>query len=75
MGLFSALFSSDPRKEIEECKKRILNFQKNIEIIKKNTANKTQTHYHKSAAEQIKTKTYQIKKERENIASLKKSIK
>lgn len=72
MRLFSALFSSDPSKEIEECKKRILNFQDRIAIIKKNTKNKTQAHYHKSAAEQIKTLKYQILKEKENIVKLKK---
>lgn len=71
MGLFS-LFSSDSKSEIENCKKRIENFKEQIEVIKKNNANKTQAHYKKSAKENIDTLKYQIKKEKEKIARLKK---
>jgi hypothetical protein len=70
MGLFS-IFSSNSKNEIEECKKRIVNFQSQIETIKKNNANKTEAHYKKSASEKIKTIKYQITKEREKIKKLK----
>ena len=49
MGIFSLLFGSDPKKEIEECKKRIKNFESIIETIKKNNKNKTQAHYNKKS--------------------------
>lgn len=35
MGILSFLFSTDPKAEIEACKKLILNFENNIKIIKK----------------------------------------
>jgi len=75
MGLFSLLFGSDPKKEIEECKRRIKNFESNIETIKKNVKGKKQAHYPESARKNIETKKYQIKKEKEKIESLKKRIK
>ncbi|MEZ7498939.1 hypothetical protein QO200_09315 [Flavobacterium sp. Arc3] len=72
MGILSFLFSNDPKAEIEACKKRILNFKKNIEIIKKNNINKAQAHYKISAKKNINTLQYQIEKEREKIKALKK---
>lgn len=75
MGLFSLLFGSDPKKEIEECKRRIENFESSIETIKKNVKGKKQAHYHESARKNIETKKYQIKKEKEKIASLRKKLK
>ena len=75
MGLFSFLFSSspsNPKAEIAELQKRIENFKKNIERIKRNNANKTQTHYKESAKKNIATLKYQIEKEKEKIRQLKK---
>lgn len=75
MGIFSLLFGSDPKKEIEECKKRIKNFESIIETIKKNNKNKTQAHYKESAKKNIETQKYLIKKEKEKIESLRKKLK
>jgi len=75
MGIFSSLISllSTPNdKKIEQHKKTIENCQRNIEIIRKNTANKKQQHYHETARKNIATLEYRIKKEKEKIASLKK---
>lgn len=73
MGLFSFLFSSspsNPKAEIAERQKRIENFKKNIEIIKRNNAHKTQAHYKESAKKNIATLKYQIEKEKEKIKQL-----
>lgn len=72
MGILSFLFSNNSKSEIEACEKRILNFKNNIEIIKKNNANKTQAHYRISAKKNIETIKYQIQKEKERIKALKK---
>ena len=73
MGLLSFLFSSSSSKsKIADCEKRIENFKKNIEIIKRNNANKTQAHYKESAKKNIATLRYQIEKEKEKIRQLKK---
>lgn len=73
MGLFSFFFSSsssDPKAKIAECQNRIENFKRNIEIIRRNTANKKQAHYRESARKNIATLKYQIEKEREKIKNL-----
>lgn len=75
MGLLSFLFKTDHQAEIEACKERIINFERIIETVKKNNQNKKEAHYKKSAAENIKTLNYQIKKEKEKIATLKVKIK
>lgn len=75
MGLFSFLFSTDPKSEIKACNARIENFKKAIEITKKNVVNKEQEHYKKHAKERIKTLRYQISKEQENIEKLRKKLK
>ena len=72
MGILSFLFSNNPKSEIECCESRILNFKNNIENIKKNTANKTESHYHISAKKNIATLKYQIEKEKEKIKALRK---
>lgn len=58
MGLFSFLFSSDPKSEIEACKSRIENFKKSIEVTKKNASNKKDAHYKKHARDRIATLRY-----------------
>ena len=73
MGLLSFLFSSSSSKsKIADCEKRIENFKKNIEIIKRNNANKKQAHYKESSRKNIETLKYQIEKEREKIKTLRK---
>lgn len=72
MGILSFLFSTDPKAEIEACKKLILNFENNIKIIKKNTANKTESHYKISAKNNIDTLKYQIETQKQKIKALKK---
>ena len=73
MGLLSFLFSSSSSKsKIADCEKRIENFKKNIEIIKRNSANKKQAHYKESARKNIATLKYQIEKEKEKIRILRK---
>ena len=72
MGILSFFFSSNPKSKIADCERRIENFKRNIEIIKKNTANKKQAHYKESARKNIETLKYQIEKEREKIRTLKK---
>ncbi len=73
MGLLSFLFSSSSSKsKIADCEKRIENFRKNIEIIKRNNANKKQAHYKESARKNIEILKYQIEKEREKIKTLRK---
>ena len=73
MGFLSFLFSSSSSKsKIADCEKRIENFKKNIEIIKRNNANKKQAHYKESARKNIETLKYQIEKEREKIKTLRK---
>ena len=74
MGILSFLFSSDPKKEIKECKKRIENFESIKRTVRANAKNKTQKHYKDSARNQIKTLDYQISKEREKIAAYRKKL-
>lgn len=73
MGLFSFLFSSsdsNPKSKIADCQRRIENFKNNIEIIKRNNVNKTQSHYRESARKNVATLKYQIEKEKEKIKLL-----
>lgn len=72
MSVLSFLFKTDVKAEIEAAKSRITNFKNIIEVTKKNVKNKLPAHYHEHAAERIKTLKYQIQKEKEKIAYLKK---
>ena len=73
MGILSFLFQVDVKAEILACENRIINFKNTIEITKKNVKNKTEAHYHKHAADRIKTLKNQIQKEKDRIATLKKA--
>ncbi|ALU27133.1 hypothetical protein HX045_05965 [Myroides odoratimimus] len=75
LSVLSFLFSTDPKKEIEECKKRIENFESIKRTVRANVKNKKQKHYHDHARERIKTLDYQISKEREKIAAYRKKVK
>lgn len=67
-------FVTDPKKKIVESKKRIENFKSIQKTIKSNVKNQTESHYHKTAKENIKTLDYQIQKEKERIAFYKKKL-
>lgn len=75
LSVLKFFFVSDPNKKIEESKKRIENFKSIQKTIMSNVKNQTESHYHKTAKENIKTLNYQIQKEKEKIASYKKKLK
>ncbi|MDM1346498.1 hypothetical protein [Myroides marinus] len=75
MGILSFLFSTDPKKEIEACKKRIENFEYIKKTVRANVKNKKEQHYHEHARGRIKTLNYQIQKEKEQIQAYRKKLK
>ncbi|MDM1368335.1 hypothetical protein HX052_10130 [Myroides marinus] len=75
MGILSFLFSTDPKKEIEECKRRIENFESIKRTVRANAKNKKEQHYKDHARDRIKTLNYQIQKEKEQIQAYRKKLK